>query len=198
MESYSFSKEEVEKIKKDAVRGRKYHSRISLILAGRLLGFTDDDIDAFSIIDELDYLEGIKKYSKTKTEQQFKHPPLNIFSHKHFTSARHVLKNIMVRWSLDRNGNKDLDNLIEKIAKNYGSNPELWQAQLAHEMVINGFEQRQEQGLTGDWIIYSCYDGLNYYLDLATHTEGKNPEKLYNKIKNGTYAEFSFIYNKIA
>jgi len=42
--------------------------------------------------------------------------------------------------------------LEKNIAEKYGDEAEVWHAQLAYD---NGFKQRQERGLTGDWFIYS-------------------------------------------
>jgi hypothetical protein len=64
---------------------------------------------------EIDYLEGIKPKSRTKKEAQFRKPPLQGFWHKHFFSAKHLIKNVLIRWNMDRDGNKDLMAMISAI-----------------------------------------------------------------------------------
>jgi hypothetical protein len=50
------------------------------------------------------------------------------------------LKNIGIRWALDREGNRDLDRLIASVATD-GS--DRWVDQLLHQIVIGGYEDRQ-------------------------------------------------------
>lgn len=197
MASLSLSKEHLSKIKIEAARGKPYADRISIALAFRLLPIEQSRLDIFSVLDEIDYLEGITSFSRTKKESQFKNPPLFPFWHKHFFSAQHILKNIGVRWDMSHGGNKDLEVMISDVAKNYGDQPDVWINHLAHTLVIEGYEERAERGLTGDWLIFAKCDGLNYYLDLATHEEGKADvsHKLYEKLKNGCNAEFPFLFS---
>lgn len=194
MGTTSISVADAREIKNQAVRGRAYAGRVSLVLALRMLGLTKAEVDPFSVMDELDYLEGIKPKSKTKGEEMYRHPPLHPLWHKHFSTARHLITNLRVRWGMDKYGNKDLDRLIEKVQKEYGEQPDVWGAVLAHELVVGGYEQRQARGLTGDWIVFAKHEGRNYYLDLATHQEGRNPHALFEKIKNGTCFEFGFLF----
>ena len=196
MPTVSLDKEQLRLMKKQAVRERNYADRISVAFAFRLLGITSDSLDVFSVLDELDYLEGIASASKTKAERAFKHPPLIPFWHKHFASARHVASNIMIRWNMGGGGNRDLAKLIENVAAKYGDYEQEWPAQLAHALTVGAIEERQERGLTGDWIIYGKHEGKNHYLDLATHNEGtlENSTNLYEKLKSGCAAEFPFLF----
>lgn len=84
MASVSLDQEQLKKLKVEAIRGRSYWDRISVALAFRLLDKTDPHFDYFSVLDELDYLEGTRPSSRTKTEQQFTKKPLHPFWHKHF------------------------------------------------------------------------------------------------------------------
>jgi hypothetical protein len=44
---------------------------------------------------------------------------------------------------------------------------------IAHKVVVGGYDHRARDGeLTGEWIVYTCADGQNYYLTLGIHTEG--------------------------
>lgn len=192
----SLTPDEIAKLKATAVRGRPYAPRISIALAVRLLDKSDRYFDPFAVLDELDYLEGIRPTSKTKRESPFKGPHLQPFWHKHFSSARHLVRNIGIRWNLADGGNRDLDRMLREVAETYGEDPELWQAYLAHRLVVGGFEERAQRGLTGDWIIYAKHDGANYYLNLATHEEGEpeHAEQLSKKLRDGCFADFPFVF----
>lgn len=199
MSRISLSQEDVAEIKEEAAPGRSYKDRMSVSLALRMLHLSRTrQLDTHSVLDEIDYLEGYRVLSRTKKESQFCHPPLKPLWHKHFMTARHILKNIGVRWSLDRNGNRDLDRLIKKVAKEAGHDPDLWPNLLAHRLVVEGYEDRacsnSDYGLTGDWIVYGMHAGEKYYLDLSAHEEGQYPESLYRKLRNGCCAEFPFIF----
>ncbi|HDR9108754.1 hypothetical protein [Burkholderia vietnamiensis] len=192
----SLTPDEIAKLKTTAVRERPYAPRISIALAVRLLDKSDRYFDPFAVLDELDYLEGIRPTSKTKRESPFKGPHLQPFWHKHFSSARHLVQNIGIRWNLADGGNRDLDRMLREVVETYGEDPELWQAYLTHRLVVGGFEERAQRGLTGDWIIYAKHDGANYYLDLATHEEGEleHAEQLSKKLRDGCFAEFPFVF----
>lgn len=196
----SLDREQVRVIKSHAVRERPYFERISLSLAFRLLDSSDPYFDAFSVLDELDFLEGLRPCSRTKPEQQFDHQPLFPFWHKHFFSARHLIKNIAVRWNLDRGGNKDLTVMLNEVAAEHGKDPDLWPGYLAHKLVVEGTEARVQRGLTGDWIIFAKHCGQNFYLDLATHSEGlsENAQRLLERLRNGSRAEFPFLFEPAA
>ncbi|MGB7100327.1 MAG: hypothetical protein WBD95_16400 [Xanthobacteraceae bacterium] len=99
MASASFSSDEQHAIKWGVTSGRSYADRISLAFAMRLFmvktGLREDHL----ILDEMDYLEGLRSHSKTKREEQFRYPPLHQFWHKHYSAPRHILRNIGIRWA---------------------------------------------------------------------------------------------------
>jgi hypothetical protein len=101
MVSVSFDRHQTQQLKFCAVRGRPYSERISIALALQLIDNSDPYFDCFSVLDELDYLEGVRPVSRTKREEQFTKSPLQPFWHKHFFSARHLVKNLGIRWNLD-------------------------------------------------------------------------------------------------
>jgi hypothetical protein len=198
LEKVSLDKDTIDRLKAEAVQYKPYSGRISIALAFRLINLSNSQFSPFAVIDEMDYLENIRNFSRTKEEAQFDKPPLFPFWHKHFFSAQHLLKNIGIRWSLDNKGNKDLNKLIQRVAAQYGEDPEFWPGYLIRELVVGGFIERAERGLTGDWLIYAKHEGRNYYLDLATHEEGldANVNTFFNKLKNGSKSEFPFLFPK--
>jgi hypothetical protein len=196
MASVSLDQEQLKKLKMEAICGRSYWDRISVALAFKLLDTTDPYFDYFSVLDELDYLEGIRLSSRTKTEQQFTKTPLHPFWHKHFFLEKHLPRNVEVRWNLHDGGNKDLTRLLDEVTENFGESLDLWPSYLTHRIVVQGFEERAQRGLTGDWIIFAKHDGRNFYLDLAIHEEGKecNADALSQRLRNGSHAEFPFLF----
>lgn len=166
----------------------------------RLLFADDPYFDPSAVLLELDRLEGHSRGISTKNEAPFrKNGPLARVWHKHFFSARHLLKNLNIRWNASGGGNGALDQIINEVASEHGEDPERWQARLAHRLVVEAFEDRAgAQRLTGDWIIYGKHEGSNYYLDLATHEEAQayGDEKLLDKLRAGSAAEFPFLFDK--
>lgn len=192
----SLDREQLKGLKMEAVRGRSYWDRISVALAFRLLDTSDPYFGSLSVLKELDYLEKIRPSSGTKAEQQFRKKPLHPFWHKHFFLPKHLLRNIGVRWNLRDGGNRDLTKLIDEVAIKYGESPDVWPNYLTHRLVVQGFEERAQRGLTGDWIIFANHEGKNFYLDLAIHEEGEEhkADALLQRLRNGSHAEFPFLF----
>jgi len=181
------------RLKRDAVRERPYADRVSTSLALLLIGLRECRGDYFPMLDELDALEGIRKASMTKASGPFRHPLLQRFRHKHYSSARHIPRNIGLRWGLGRDGNQALDQAFAAIAKKHGEDPDRWPGELAHRLTVGGYEARAGR-LTGEWIVYAVHDRKNYYLTLATHESGKKPEELLAGLKRQCGAEWPFLF----
>jgi hypothetical protein len=190
----SFTREEWRAIKKGILEDRPYHDRVSIGFALRLLQVRQSLKEDHLILDEVDSLEGIGLGTKTKAAEQFRYPPLYPLWHKHFSASRHMLMNIGIRWNADRGGNEDLTAMINEVAKLYGGDPDKWPGVLGARFV-EGYFERLRRGLTGDWIIFGRRHEQNYYLDVATHNEGRDQQKLFIKLKNGSSAEFPFLFS---
>lgn len=68
----NLSSEQISRLKLEAVRDRAYAVRISIVLAIRLLDRSNPYFDKFAVLDELDYLEGVRSTTRTKSEAFFK------------------------------------------------------------------------------------------------------------------------------
>jgi hypothetical protein len=146
------------------------------------------------VLDEMDYLEGLRTQSKTKKEMQFPHPPLHPFWHKHYSAPRHIHENIGIRWGITGSRNKVLHAMLKELCMMRGNGN--WQDILTHQIVFGGFVDRSRRGLTGDWIIYAKHERQLYYLDLAGHEESNASEQLYQKLRAGSSAEFPFLFEQ--
>lgn len=193
MQRISLGPDERRSLKVEAVDGRAFADRVSTSLALLLVALREGRGDYFPVLDEMDYLEGIRESSRTKAPKQFRHPLLQRFWHKHYSSARHIPRNIGLRWGLDRGGNQALDQALAAIAREHGEDLDMWPRVLAHRLTVGGYEARAGR-LTGEWILYAVHDRKNYYLTLGTHEEGKNPEELLASLKRQCAAEWPFLF----
>lgn len=198
----SFTREQMEVLKREACNQAPYALRLSLPLAIRL-GMQSSE--AGSILREIDALEGLRPSTTVKAPSQFRHLPLHPFWHKHFFTSRHAMRNAADHWNIARGqGNRKLDSALKEIAHRDGHDPEQWQKSVAH-LLSQGLVERadekqnnEKKGLTGDWIIYARHLGTNYYLDLAKHEEAEDDARstrLMEKLRSGCAAEFPFLFS---
>lgn len=192
----SLTWDEVKKMKRAICDGRPYTDRMSFALACRLMDLKNTSRENENVLREIGFLEGLAPSSATKAASQFKRPPLHPFWHKHFYAPRHFFANLGARWGVRRGGNKDLMKLIEDVLAHHGHDPDLRAGVLAHHFVFKGWQVRASFGLTGDWIIFAKDAGMNYYLDLASHKEGDQPDALMEKLRSGCAAEFPFLFKE--
>ncbi len=193
MQRISLGPDERRSLKEEAVGGRAYADRVSTSLALLLVALREGRGDYFPVLDELDFLERIRKSSRTKAPEPFRHPLLQRFWHKHYSAARHIPRNIGLRWGLDRGGNQALDQALAAIAREHGEDPDMWPRVLAHRLTVDGYEARARR-LTGEWILYAVHDRKNYYLTLGTHEEGKDPEELLARLQRQCEGEWPFLF----
>lgn len=191
----SFSLNELSNIKRNMTNDRPYADRFSFGFVVNLLQLKMKQNEDHLVLDEVDHLEGLRSHTQTRVEEQFRHPPLCPWWHKHFSAPRHIPRNIAERWGLTGNGNRDLLAMIKDVAKTYGDQIGVWQDVIAHRFVMDGHADRAARWLTGDWIIFAKHEGKNYYLGLATHKEAKDdPQGLYRRLRNMGEAEFPFVF----
>lgn len=194
----SLTLEQLAQLKSEVLLQAPYASRVSFGLVVRLV--TTGDM--MPVLREIDALEGLKPATTVKggEGEQFRHPPLFPFWHKHYFTSRHVLRNIGERWNLARGqGNPDFRAALSAIAEQFGHDPDAWQSALPYRVLIDGLTERANANrLTGDWIIFAKHGGQNYYLDLARHEEADGPVNsaaLIRKLRNGSQAEFPFLFD---
>ncbi|WP_439407962.1 hypothetical protein ACNJX9_04570 [Bradyrhizobium sp. DASA03076] len=146
----SLTLEQLAQLKSEVLPQAPYVSRVSFGLIVRLV--TTGDM--MPVLREIDALESLKLPTTVKGEEgeQFKHPPLFPFWHKHYFTSRHVLRNIGERWNIARGkGNPDLKAALNTIAEQSGHDPDAWQSALPYRLLIEGLSERANaRRLTGD------------------------------------------------
>jgi hypothetical protein len=198
LEKFSFDQDQVAALKNEAVRNHSCASRISFAMALDLLRRFYAREHYWPFVDELYHLEDSSLPSSTKAEAQFnKCSPLYPFWHKNVFTAKHLLKNLGVRWSLDRSGNRDLDDCMTDVAEKFGDCPDTWPSVLVDRIVLGGFQDRQGR-LTGDWIVFRRFEEQNCYLALTSHEEAKDSAALLKRIRQNCQAEFPFCFSEQA
>jgi hypothetical protein len=195
----SFGAAERTALKRQLTGDRFYADRISLNFAFQLALAEARLREARYILDVIDGLENVRPRVRMRKESQFKHAPLHPFWHVHWSAPRHFLPNIGIHWNLEGIGTRDaLTPMLQDVAEKCGSDSARWPGIVAHRLVVEGYRDRARRGLTGDWIVFGKHGGLNYYLALATHEEGKgsNAIQLHRKLQQGSAAEFPFLFEK--
>jgi hypothetical protein len=196
MERVSLSLDEVRSIKKYTTRDASYAVRVSLGFAVALAHLGEVLGEDHHVLHEINVLEGLASNSSTKESAQFRRPPLHPFWHKHFSTARHLMRNMGERWGLGNSGNRDLSAMIGAVAVECGDQPDLWPKRLVHQLVLGGLDDRAAvRRMTGDWIIFAKHEGQNFYLGLGTHDEARRePDALYQRLHQGSEWEFPFLF----
>jgi hypothetical protein len=193
MERVSLTLEQVVAIKRYATRGAPYADRVSLGFAVALDRLGKQFGEDYDVSREIDALEGLSPHSSTKRPTQFKRPPLRPFWHKHFSTSRHLMRNVGLRWGLEKSGNCDFSAAIERVTREYGDQPDLWQKRLPYQIVLGGLHDRTTaRRMTGDWIIFARHEGRNFYLGLGTHEESR--DAIYQRLRDESECEFPFLF----
>lgn len=170
-------------------------SRISSIFIAQIIQLeTSRSISTFSILDEVKFLEGIRKQSSSQAASTFKKEPLKGLMKKHFTNARFILKNLGAHFGYEFGGNKKLDTLISKAFEQntLGHVDEAFANYLAYEGTVEALRHRAKHNkMTGEWIVFQQHNGKNYYLTLASHTE--EDETIYERVCDAYTMDFKFL-----
>ena len=165
MERVSLSLDEVRSIKKYTTRDASYAVRVSLGFAVALAHLGEVLGEDHHVLHEINVLEGLASNSSTKESAQFRRPPLHPSWHKHFSTARHLMRNMGERWGLGNSGNRDLSAMIGAVAVESGDQPDLWPKRLVHQLVLGGLDDRAAvRRMTGDWIIFAKHEGKTFTL----------------------------------
>jgi len=195
MNTISLSREDLESY---ASKSLAFHaldiSRISSTLIAQIYKFEKSRVlNIFSILDEIKYLEGLKKSTSTGKESQFRGAILKGLNKKHFMDASFINKNIGNHLGYDNGKSKKLDKIIKEAFKRNTSGyaDDEFFCYIAHHCTIGAYEDRAKKSLTGEWIIFKSYKGQNYYLTLAAHNE--NDCDILNRVNDVYEFDYEFL-----
>lgn len=170
-------------------------TRISLTLLGQIFILHHSrTVNTFQILDELKFLEGLRKSTNTQKADKFNHPPLIVLRKKHFMSAIFIPHNIFAHFGITNGGNPRLDEIVKEAFKTNTSgyaDAEFFNT-LAHNFTVGAYEERaKRKRLSGEWIVFQEYAGKNYYLTLGSHTEGD--DAIYDRVIDCYKNDFRFL-----
>lgn len=197
MSKIFFSREELEGFAKanSAFHGLDI-SRISSIFIYQVYRYQENRvIDVFRIMDEVKYLEGIKKTTSTGAAKPFTGKILKGLCKKHYTDAGFIEENISVQ--CHRKGRVDrLCKIVGEAFEKGRSYDEIMNYIAHYAYSVGVYEERRAKlGLTGEWIVFKKHEGLNYYLTLAEHKEGD--ENISSRVKATYKLDYPFLEQNV-
>ncbi|HMK60771.1 MAG TPA: hypothetical protein VK452_06465 [Dissulfurispiraceae bacterium] len=153
----------------------------------------------FYITDEMKHLEGITRGTRTKKEKPFKGHLLKGLWKKHFYSDRFLPRNL-ANYLRSERGKKAVDSFLgDAMAGNQADFvEEKTLDKIAYFVTFGAYKYKascagkQKDAITGEWLIYGKYKGLNYYLCIARHNAGD--ERIRSEILNVCTKEFPFLF----
>ena len=134
------------------------------------------------VMEEVQTLERPDKQSKTKPEIMFTRRPLKGLWHKHFFSSHFFAQNILLA-----HGNGRFDRKMEQVfANNEGMEATVENCMAVVREVKQGssdlYNHRRDQNrLTGEWIVFIKHEGLNYYMCIDVHLNDGD-QNIYDKV----------------
>lgn len=170
-------------------------SRYSLVfLMDLFFTFENRTINLEALMHEVKFLEGKLSQSKTKPASQFLQPPLQGLWHKHFydTSLFGItqnVKNALNNYSIPY-CQKKIEEAKKSVEEKYMTVEDI--PHIVDDVVSRNLQRRNdEQRMTGEWIVYANYQGVNYYLCVAKHQEGDG--SIRNRLDVAFLLEFPFL-----
>jgi hypothetical protein len=184
-------------VKAELLNQKPYVSRISRYLFDTL---THSDGGTFrSVLEAMDQMEQLPdtRPVRTKPASQFYGDILGGLHKFHYTTTSFMGENILLHWKSKSNKGEraKLNELFDQTTATCESLEEAWKvAGRIAQQVVEGYEVRGDsQKLTGEWVIYQEWGGQRYYLALGKHSELKDEQALYDRVKTGC-AEFPFCF----
>ncbi|HDR9102529.1 TPA: hypothetical protein QDB15_005676 [Burkholderia vietnamiensis] len=149
----------------------------------------------FTVLEEIDALEGRGRPSQHKPPIQNKHQPLKNLWHKHYQQSDLASMALNVKRALSKYGIPFVQHKIDEAA---AAGEERYIAiehvnDIANDAISGNLGRlRQEQALTGEWLMFAEYQGQRFYLCLATHHKNTH-EHIREQIDRVCAVEFPFL-----
>ncbi|APO97415.1 hypothetical protein [Xanthomonas vesicatoria] len=169
--------------------------RYSVLLLLQLFGAAKSGmLNPAKVVSQIRILEGVAAANGLKAATQFKRPPLEGLWHQHYLEDGLPNLAINLKKGMCRLG---IPSFEKKIADAEASREERYVteadiAEIAYDVVVSNFERlKDDESLTGEWIIFAKHNEKNYYLILGKHNSGD--ELLRSQIDAFCLAEFPFL-----
>jgi hypothetical protein len=174
----------------EATNGR--HS-ISFLL-DLFFSFKNSLLNPSAVIHEINFLEGKELESRAKVASLFQKNPLKGLWHKHYYDGNITALANNVKNALNEHSLPYFEKMVSD-AKQIGEERFVSLEDIPHivnDAISGNLERRRKDGkITGEWVVYACHEGINYYLCLAKHNDGD--EKIRMKIESTCVLEFPFL-----
>ena len=166
----------------------------SLLVLEVFGGFKAGTVDPTKVASEINALEQ-GRTTGLKEPIQNKHPPLKGLWHKHYleNGIRSVALNVLR--GLNSIGSPAFQQKIKEAeaageTRYFTSEDVGWLVRDVTEGNLGRL--RQQNRITGEWIIFAKHEEKNYYLSLATHDVSTH-ERVRQNIEAVCYSEFPFL-----
>lgn len=131
------------------------------------------------ILDEIAYLEGIKKETRSLKAQNFRGDYLKGLWKKHFYIPRlHIAKNFANALKLEQEDSKIIPEIFNATIKKYKldeTSSDKTKEKASDFMAKASVACMENKKQSGDWIIFAKNNGINYYLCVVPHSN-KSPD----------------------
>ncbi len=143
----------------------------------------EEVLDAIKEEESGTIIQGIKKSTK------FRKKPLKGLWHKHYYSARFIGHNLS-----NEMANGKLEKIVNDVFNPHMGKPatkEMFE-DMAKRIVMGSLDERRDnEKMTGEWMVFAKHQDDNYYLCMATHDNGD--DAIRNKIDLICLKEFIFL-----
>ncbi|CAK0115455.1 Uncharacterised protein [Burkholderia pseudomallei] len=149
----------------------------------------------FMVLDEIEALEGRNRQSRHKPPIQNKHQPLKNLWHKHYEQSDLASMAMNVRRGLNKYGIPFVQQMIDEAAAAGEERHIVIEHvnDIVNDVISGNLGRlRQEQALTGEWLMFAEYQGQRFYLCLATHHRSTH-EHIRQQIDRVCTVEFPFL-----
>jgi len=151
-------------------------NRYSILLLLQLYATTKSrHLNPAKVVHEIEALEGRGRSSNTKKPAPLTKAQLKGLWHKHYQEDGIACMAKNLQRAIHRYGIPWLEETIKEAAasgeEHFLTTEDI--SHITHDVVIGHWERlNSSQAITGEWIIYAKYQGLNYYLCIAKHDTG--------------------------
>lgn len=171
------------------------HKRYSHLLLLQLFGSAQSGfLNPAKVVSQIRVLEGLEESHGLKAATPFKHPSLKGLWHQHYLEDDLRCFSMNIQKGLGKYGIPYVD---AKIAEAVASGEERYftaedAAHIANDVVSSNWQRlKNDQAVTGEWLIFAMHKDQKYYLCIGKHDTGD--ENIRAQIDAICLQEFPFL-----